>query len=180
MFIPGRAFFTRGTGFHKNELQSFELALRDAQIERQNLVNVSSIYPPHCELIDIEEGLKLLKPGQITFCVMARITTNELNRLIGASVGIAFPSDRNQYGYISEVHAYGQDETEIGDFSEDLASTMLATTLGVEFDPDQDYDERREIYLMSGKVVKSLSHPCVTQGRRGGYITAVSAVVFIE
>jgi arginine decarboxylase len=180
MFVPKKAFFASGIGFHKNELQSYELALRDAGIERQNLVNVSSIYPPHCEQLDLEEGLRLLKPGQITFCVMARISTNEYGRLLGTSVGIALPTDRNQYGYISEVHSYGMDEMEIGDFSEDMASTMLATTLGVEFDPDKDYDERREIYLMSGKVVESFSHPCVSTGRRGGFVTAISCVVFIE
>lgn len=180
MFVPTKAFFTRGVGFHKNELQSYELALREANIARQNLVNVSSIFPPNCEMIGIEEGIRFLKPGQITFCVMARISTNEYHRLVGTSVGIAFPSDRNQYGYISEVHSYGKDEQEIGDLSEDLASTMLATILGVEFDPDIDYDERRQIYLMSGKVVKSLSHPCVAHGEKGGYVTTVSSVVFIE
>jgi len=180
MFVPRKAFFTRGVGFHRNELQSYELALRDARIEKQNLVNVSSIFPPECELIDIEEGLGLLRPGEITFCVMARISTNEYKRIIGASVGIAFPSDREQYGYISEYHAYGKEQLEIGDFAEDLASTMLATTLGVEFDPDKDYDERREIYLMSGKVVEALSFPCIAQGRRGGYVTVISSVVFIR
>jgi arginine decarboxylase len=179
MFVPRKAFFTRGIGFHRNELQSYELALRDAKIERQNLVNVSSIYPPNCELIDVEEGMQYLKPGQITFCVMAKSSTNEYRRLIGASVGIAFPSDRNHYGYISEVHAYGKDETEIGDFAEDLASTMLATTLGIEFDPNKDYDERREIYYMSGKVVTSFSYPCVTLGQKDGYVTVISSVVFI-
>ncbi len=180
MFVPTKAFFTKGVGFHENELQSFELSLRDAKIETQNLVNVSSIYPPKCEIIGLEEGISLLAPGQITFCVMARLNTNEYKRLIGASVGIAFPSDRNHYGYISEGHAYGKDEQEIGDFAEDLASTMLATTLGVEFDPTKDYDERREIYLMSGKVVNSLSFPCVSHGRRGGYVTVISSVVFIR
>jgi arginine decarboxylase len=180
MLVPAKAFFTKGIGFHKNELQSYELALRDARIEKQNLVSVSSIYPPQCELVDIAEGGKLLRPGQITFCVMARIGTNEYRRMIGASVGIAFPSERNQYGYISEVHAYGREETDLGDFAEDLASTMLATTLGVEFDPDQDYDERREIYLMSGKVVETLSFPCIAHGRKGGYVTAISCVVFVE
>jgi arginine decarboxylase len=180
MFVPTKAFFTKGVGFHKNELQSYELALRDARIEKQNLVSVSSILPPNCRLIDIEEGLSLLKPGQITFCVMARIGTNEYNRIIGASVGIAFPSDRNLYGYISEFHAYGKEEIEVGDFAEDLASTMLATTLGVEFDPDKDYDERREIYLMSGKVVEALSFPCIAHGRKGGYVTVISCVVFLE
>jgi len=180
MIVPTKAFFTKGVGFHKNELQSYELALRDARIETQNIVSVSSIFPPNCEIIGLEEGLKLLKPGQITYCVVARLSANEYGRMIGASVGIAFPTDRNQYGYISEFHAYGQEETEVGDFAEDLASTMLATTLGVEFDPDKDYDERREINQMSGKVVEALSFPCVARGRKGGYVTVISCVVFIE
>jgi arginine decarboxylase len=143
-------------------------------------VSVSSIFPPNCKIIDLEEGLKLLRPGEITFCVMARLSANEYGRMIGASVGVAFPADRDQYGYISEFHAYGQEEIEIGDFAEDLASTMLATTLGVEFDPDTDYDERREIYLMSGKVVEALSFPCVANGMKGGYVTVISCVVFLE
>jgi arginine decarboxylase len=180
MIVPTKAFFTKGVGFHKNELQSYELALRDARIEKQNIVGVSSIFPPNCEIIHIEEGLKLLSPGQITFCVMARLSTNEYGRMIGASVGIAFPTDRNQYGYISEFHAYGREETDVGDFAEDLASTMLATTLGVEFDPNKDYDERREIYLMSGKVVEALSLPCVANGVKESYVTVISCVVFLE
>ncbi len=180
MFIPTKAFLTKGTGFHKNELQSYELALRDAGIEKLNLVSVSSIFPPNCEIIERQEGLKLLEPGKVTFCVMARLHTNEYRRMIGASIGIAFPSDRNNYGYISEYHSFGKDESELGDFAEDLASTMLATTLGIEFDPDKDYDERRQIYLMSGKVVEALSFPCVDHGRKGGYVTVVSSIVFIE
>ena len=127
MIVPSKAFFTKGAGFHKNELQSYELALRNAGIEKQNIVSVSSIFPPNCEIIGLEEGLKLLKPGQITFCVMARLSANEYGRMLGASVGIAFPSDRNQYGYISEYHAYGKEEVEVGDFAEDLASTMEET-----------------------------------------------------
>ncbi|MEM5786549.1 MAG: arginine decarboxylase, pyruvoyl-dependent, partial [Syntrophobacteraceae bacterium] len=120
MFIPKKAFLTKGAGFHKNELQSYELALRDAGIEKLNLVSVSSIFPPNCEIIRREEALNLLEPGKITFCVMARLHTNENRRMVGASIGIAFPSDRNNYGYISEYHAYGQDEVELGDFAEDL------------------------------------------------------------
>jgi arginine decarboxylase len=179
VFIPTKALLTRGRGFHKNELQSYELALRDAGIEKLNLVSVSSIFPPDCEIIPREEALPMLQPGKITFCVMARLHTNEYGRMVGASIGIAFPSDRNNYGYISEYHAYGKDETELGDFAEDLASTMLATTLGVEFDPDKDYDERRQIYLMSGKVVEALSLPCLALGEKGGYVTVVSCVVFV-
>ncbi len=178
-FVPQKAFFTTGVGRHKNKLQSFELALREACIEKLNLVYVSSIYPPNCKMVSREEATTLLHPGQITFCVMARNATDEKGRLVGSAVGMAFPANHEHYGYISEHHAFGQDEQEIGDFAEDLASTMLATTLGVEFNPETGYDERREIYLMSGKIVDSASAACVTKGVAGVWTTTIAAVVFL-
>lgn len=177
--VPTRAFFTKGVGVHKNKLQSFELALREAGIEKQNLVYVSSIYPPNCELLSLEEGVKALHPGQITFCVMARNQTNEKGRLVGSAVGMAIPADKEHYGYISEHHSFGEEEKELGDFAEDLASTMLATTLGVDFDPEIGYDERREVYLMSGKIIDSFSAAVSAVGSTNMWTTTVSAVVFI-
>ena len=44
--IPKSFFLTRGIGTHKERLTAFELALRDADIEQQNLVTVSSILFP--------------------------------------------------------------------------------------------------------------------------------------
>ena len=178
-FVPREAFFTKGIGRHKNKLQSFELALRDARIEKQNLVYVSSIFPPKCKIIVLEEGINKLQPGQITYCVMARNATNEKGRLVGSAVGMAFPTEQSRYGYISEHHAFGAEEQEIGDFAEDLASTMLATTLGIDFDPEKDYDERRQIYLMSGAIIDSASAPCVTRGVAGLWTTTISAAVFL-
>ena len=178
-FVPTKAFFTKGIGRHKNKLQSFELALREGGIEKLNLVYVSSILPPNVKILSPEDGIKELHPGQITFCVMARNATDEKGRLVGSSVGIAFPSSHEHYGYISEHHAYGMDAQEIGDFAEDLASTMLASTLGVDFDPETGYDERRQVYLMSGKVIDSISNPCVTTGVAGMWTTTISAVVFL-
>lgn len=178
-FVPTKAFFTTGIGRHKNKLQSFELALREAGIEKLNLVYVSSIYPPNCKLITVQEGQKELNPGQITFCVMARNASNEKGRLIGSAVGMAFPASKDHYGYISEHTGFGADEKEIGDFAEDLASTMLATTLGIDFDPETAYDERRQTYLMSGKIIDSASAPCVTMGASGLWTTTISAVVFL-
>lgn len=178
-FVPSKAFFTKGVGRHKNKLQSFELALREAGIEKLNLVYVSSIYPPGCQILTVEEGKACLSPGQIAFCVMARNAADERNRLIGSAVGMAFPADKDNYGYISEHTAFGAEEKEIGDFAEDLASTMLATTLGIDFNPETAYDERREIYLMSGKIIDTLSMPCVASGEAGLWTTVISAVVFL-
>jgi arginine decarboxylase len=173
-------FFTSGVGRHRERLSSFEMALRDAGIEKFNLVRVSSILPPHCEIVPREEGLKELSPGEIVFCVLSENASNEPHRLISASVGCAVPKDRNVYGYLSEHHSFGQSEKEAGEYAEDLAATMLATTLGIDFDPDRDYDERKDIFMMSGKIVKTFN---VTQSavvaQDGKWTTVVAAAVFI-
>lgn len=179
--VPKKIFFTKGLGIHKDRLASFELALRDAGIEKCNLVTVSSIFPPQAKIISKEEGLKLLQPGQVTFCVMARNDTNEPNRLVSASVGIAIPKDTNNYGYLSEHHTYGEVAKKSGEYAEDLAATMLATTLGIEFDPDKSWDEREQIYKASGHIFKT-NHICQSaEGNKDGLWTSViSAAVFAE
>lgn len=178
--IPKKIFFTKGVGRHKDYLQSFELALREAGIEKSNLVNVSSIFPPNCKMISREQGLQELKPGQITFCVMARNSTNEPNRLIVSSIGCAIPADTDTYGYISEHHSFGETEKGAGQYSEDLAATMLASTLGIEFDPNKDYDERLKEYKLSGKIVRTRSTTQSALGDKSGLWTTVIAVaVFV-
>ena len=180
MFVPTKIFFTKGVGKHKDYLQSFELALRDAKIEKCNLVNVSSIFPPGCKRTSVEEGVKHLQPGMITFCVMARNATNEPNRLIAASIGVATPADNTQYGYLSEHHTFGETDEKAGEYSEDLAATMLATTLGIEFDPNTAWDEREKIYKMSGKIVKTFNVTQSAEGDKNGrWTTVVSAAILL-
>lgn len=176
MYVPTKIFFTKGVGRHKEYLTSFELALRNAGVEICNLVTVSSIYPVGCKKISKEEGLKELLPGQITFAVMARNSTNEPNRLIAASIGAALPAEPSQYGYLSEHHPFGQTEKVAGEYAEDLAATMLATTLGVEFNPDTDWSERENIYKMSGKIVRSFNITQSAEGDKNGLWTTVLAI----
>jgi arginine decarboxylase len=176
LYVPSKIFFTKGVGRHKEYLTSFELALRNAGVEICNLVTVSSIYPGGCKKINREDGLKELSPGQITFAVMARNSTNEPNRLIAASIGAALPADPTQYGYLSEHHPFGQTEKVAGEYAEDLAATMLATTLGVEFNPDTDWSERENIYKMSGKIVRSFNITQSAEGDKNGLWTTVLAI----
>ena len=181
MFKPTKIFFTKGVGKHKDYLQSFELALRSAGIEKCNLVMVSSIFPTNCKLISSNDGLKQLEPGQITFCVMARNFTNEPNRLIASSIGVAIPVDiGNQYGYISEHHPFGETEKHSGEYAEDLAATMLATTLGIEFDANQAWNEREQVYKQSGKIFKTMNVTQSAQGNKDGlWTTTVAAAVML-
>jgi arginine decarboxylase len=177
--VPRKVFFTRGVGRHRDELRSFELALRDAGIEKLNLVHVSSILPPGCKIIPRSEGLREIKPGQIAFCVFARCASNEPHRLIAASIGCAIPADPNAYGYLSEYHAFGENEKQAGDKAEDLAASMLASTLGIEFDEELVWDEKKEIWKISGKIVRTMN---VTQSAivdNKGYTTVIAAAVFL-
>lgn len=179
MYVPTKIFFTKGVGRSKEYLTSFELALRNAGIEKCNLVTVSSIYPTGCKRVTKEEGFKILQPGQITFCVMARNSTNEPNRLIASSIGVALPAESEMYGYLSEHHPFGETEKNAGEYAEDLAATMLATTLGVEFNPDVDWSERENIYKMSGKIVRSFNITQSAEGDKHGLWTTVISVAVL-
>ena len=173
-------FFTKGVGYHRNQLQSFELALRSAGIEKCNLVYVSSILPPDCKIIPKDSGINQLKAGQITFVVLSRADTNEPNRLVSAAIGLARPKNNNQYGYISEHHAFGETMKKSADFAEDLAATMLASTLGIEMDPDVAWDERKQVYKVGNKLFVSRSIAQSARGHKGGlWTTVVSAAVML-
>ncbi len=178
--IPSKVFLTKGKGQHKEKLASFELALRSGGIAPFNLVKVSSIFPPRCKLISKEEGLKLLKPGQVIFLVISECVTDEAHRQISSSIGLAIPNDPNRYGYLSEHHGFGQREKEAGQYAEDLAAYMLATTLGVDFDTSQIWDEDKNFYKISDKiVVRTRNITQIAKGKKGVWTTAFAAAVFI-
>ncbi|MGH9533476.1 MAG: pyruvoyl-dependent arginine decarboxylase [Terriglobales bacterium] len=178
--IAKRIFLSKGVGKHRERLTSFELALRDAGIAACNLVRVSSIFPPRCKLISRAAGLKLLSPGEVVFAVLSENSTREPHRLIAASIGLALPADRNAYGYLSEHHSFGEAEQPAGEYAEELAAEMLATTLAVDFDPDRSWDEKKEIYRISNKIVRTLN---VTQSavgdKRGLWTTVLSCAILI-
>jgi len=178
--VPKRIFLTKGVGKHRERLTSFELALRDAGIASQNLVRVSSIFPPHCRVIPRALGLKRLSPGEVVFAVVAENSTHEPHRLLASSIGVAIPADRTTYGYLSEHHSFGETEDQAGDYAEELAAEMLATTLNLEFDPDRSWDEKKEIYRISNKIVRTMN---VTQSavgdKRGLWTTVIAAAIMI-
>ena len=179
-YVPSKLFLTRGVGRHREKLTSFEMALRDAGIAQFNLVRVSSILPPSCKFVKPDAGLAELRAGQILHVVMSEVSTNEPRRLMAASVGVAIPRDENQFGYLSEHHSFGQTREKAGDYAEDLAAEMLATVMGVEFDSNKSWDEKREIWRISGKFVRTASCTQTALGDKDGFwTTAVAAAVLI-
>jgi arginine decarboxylase len=178
--IPTSIFLTQGVGVHRHRLTAFEFALREADIEQQNLVSVSSIFPPRCQLVAREEGVATLRPGEVTFSVLARGETNEPGRLVHASIGLARPADPAMYGYISEHHGFGMTAEESGEYAEDLAATMLASTLGIDFDPDAAWNERKRVYEHSQLIIDSMSMTAAAQGDSAGKWTCVVACAVLR
>ena len=178
--VPKFSFLTKGKGVSKEKLTSFEMALRDAGIAEFNLVKVSSIMPPFCKIISKQEGLKKLSPGQIVYVVLSEAATNEHGRKVASSVGIAMPADRSQHGYLSEHHSFGQSKKESGEYAENLAAYMLATTLGAPFDSNKNYNEQKDIWKISGNTVRTQAITSIANGPEdGSWVTVVTGIVFV-
>ena len=177
--VAKKLFLTKGIGVADDKLTSFEFALRQAGIAGTNIVLISSIFPPYARLVPRKEGQKLIKPGQILFSIYSRNQTNEPNRLISASVGIAQATDRSKYGYLSEYEAFGKNERESGDYAEDIAAQMLASSLGIPFDIDQSWDEKRQQWNISGQIYKTKNITQSAKGNKDGKWTTVFAAAVL-
>ena len=140
---------------------------------------ISSIFPPKAKLVSRKEGLKLINPGQILFTIYSKNQTNEPHRLISASVGVAQPKDRTKYGYLSEYEAFGQNEKVAGDYAEDIAAQMLASSLGIDFDPDKSWDEKRQQWTISDKIYKTQNITQTAKGDKDGKWTTVFAAAVL-
>ena len=174
-----KLFLTKGKGVHEDRLTSFEYALRDAGIAGTNIVLISSIFPPNAKLISRKEGLKQIKPGQILFTIYSKNQTNEPHRVCAASVGIAQPKNKSRYGYLSEYESFGQNEIQAGDYAEDVAAQMLASSLGIPFDVDKNWDEKRQQWLISGQIYKTQNITQSAKGNKDGKWTTVFAAAVL-
>ena len=177
--VPKNIFLTKGIGVSREKLTSFELALRDAGIASLNLIEVSSILPPNCIFVDKDEGSKSLYPGQIVPVVLARSDSNKVGDLVSSGVGVAVPRDKSDYGYLSEHHCIGMDDLQMEEYVEDLAAEMLATTYGLEFDPDASWDEKRELWSIDNRIVKTKSIVQTGHVKDNHWTTTVAAAVLI-
>ena len=177
--VAKKIFLTRGKGIHEDRLTSFEYALRDAGIAGTNLVLISSIFPPRARLVPKSAGLREIMPGQILFTIYSKNQTNEPHRLCGASVGLARPADTSRYGYLSEYDSVGKNERQAGDYAEDIAAQMLASSLGIPFDVDKNWDERRQQWNVSGQIYRTQNITQTAKGDKDGRWTTVFAAAVL-
>jgi arginine decarboxylase len=121
-------------------------AMREAGVSQCNLVKVSSILPPETEIITRAAGIRLLRPGNIVFAIIAQAQTNEPHQRITPAVAWANPDKRGIPGYIAEVEedlAKGKTEETAADEAGEEAVTILAETLRVRIDPKRKWSRHK-------------------------------------
>ncbi len=95
-------------------------------------------------------------------------------------MGISLPRNPESHGYLSEHHTFGQNERLAGDYAEDLAAEMLATTIGVKFDADKSWNDRKGTWTISGEIYKTMNMTQSAVGdKQGLWTTVVAAAIFV-
>jgi arginine decarboxylase len=138
-WTPSRVFVVGGTGVHEKERIAVQHAMRAAGVEQVNLVKVSSVVAPECELITAEEGRRLLRPGNVCFAVIAQAETDEPHQRIAPGLAWAKPEKPGLPGFIAEVEedmAKGKSaaatEKEVGEEVLDLMAMRLRAKVDAE------------------------------------------------
>jgi arginine decarboxylase len=108
--VPRAFFITSGVGMDSEQTTAFDLALCDAGIGENNLVEVSSIIP--MKAVETERSDVTFTAGEITFCVISR-ADGWSGEVIGAGIGYSWLTDvdagdesQNIFGIIGEHHGH--------------------------------------------------------------------------
>ncbi|HNR13119.1 MAG TPA: pyruvoyl-dependent arginine decarboxylase, partial [Thermodesulfobacteriota bacterium] len=65
------------------------------------------------------------------------------------------------------------------EYAEDLAASMLANSLGLEIDMDAAWDEKKEIYRISGKIIRTHNITQTAVCKKNGWTTVVAGAIFV-
>ena len=178
--VPTKFFLTKGTGVHEKEMRAFEEALRDAGIHYCNLIKTSSIIPPGCKRISPEEGKKYLKPGQITFAIIAQSQTNEPGQLVSAAIGVAQPKDKTQHGYLTELESVmGRTDEDVEQDVIEMALENLVTEWNPKFDGEKVYRKGKKNYRLEERDIAVDSIVESARGAEKNQFTVVVAVAVL-
>jgi len=154
------------------------MALRDAHLANFNLVRVSSIFPPHCELVDREEGLSLMQPGQVVFAVIAESSTNEPSRLVAASIGVAMPAIRPITATSPSTIAMARNEVTAGNMPKTWPPPCSPTCWACRSSPARPGTSAGAVAPV-GRIVRTMNVTSTAEcGEDGRWTTVVSGVCF--
>ncbi len=100
---PTQYFLVSGATDGYTPLNAFDGALLQAGIGNTNIAKMSSIVPPHCEMISPVP----LPLGALVPAAYASMTSDVPGEVIAAGVALALPEDEDRNGLIMEYSAKG-------------------------------------------------------------------------
>jgi arginine decarboxylase len=103
---PTQYFLVSGASDGYTPLNAFDGALLQAGIGNTNIIKMSSIVPPHCQLI----APVPLPPGALVPAAYAAITSDIPGETISAAVALALTEDSDRPGLIMEDSSRGHRE----------------------------------------------------------------------
>ncbi len=95
---PNVYCLVKGVGESRMPLNAFDMALLDAGVGDTNLVRMSSIVPPSCEMVDEV----ILPPGGLIPIAYASYESRNPGETISASIAVGIPEDPTLPGVIME------------------------------------------------------------------------------
>ncbi|MFL5560997.1 MAG: pyruvoyl-dependent arginine decarboxylase [Gemmatimonadaceae bacterium] len=144
-WVPSRVFFVSGVGVHAQERVAFQHAMRAAGVADSNLVKVSSVIAPGCQIIPAAEGRSLLRPGNIVHAVVGTAKTDEPHQRVTTALAWAKPARRGVPGYIAEIEedmAKGKSEKSAMEQVAAEVLEILAMRLRVKVDAERLWSRR--------------------------------------
>ena len=187
--VPTRVFFTSGVGFHKTQRVAMQHAMREAGLADCNLVKISSVIPPACQVVTRERGLRMLEAGAIAHAVIAQGVTKEPHQRVSVALCWGQPDREDLPGYITEIEeeeANGKSEQTAIDEAGEALTAMLAEKIGAKVDAPKVWGQRgRERRLRIGGVnvrVGSIAESAVGPEAQDGeskYAIAMAFAVYL-
>ena len=141
----------------------------------------ASVIPPACQLISREEGIRLPRPGQITFAIIAQTETNEPGQIISAGIGMAKSKDKTQHGFLIEVEqAIGRTPEDVEQDVIEMSIENLVTQWDKTFDGEKVFRKAKKNYKIGDQQILVDSFVQTAKGaEQNKWTVAVVLAVFI-
>lgn len=186
-WVPTRVFMTAGVGVHELERVAVQHAMRDAGVADSNMIKVSSVMAPGLRIISREEGIRLLRPGNMVCAVIAQGQTDQPHQRVTPALAWAQPEKKGVPGYIAEVEedlAKGMSEATATKQVGEEVLELMAMRLRVKIDAERLWENRgRERMVRIGGTRVRVGALCAStvgpEERDGKKLTAAAFVAAI-
>jgi arginine decarboxylase len=186
-WVPTRVFMVSGVGVHEHERVALQHAMRSAGVADCNLLKVSSVIAPGVRIISAEEGMRLLRPGNIVTAVIATAQTDQPHQRVAPALAWAKPEKAGVPGYIAEIEeemAKGKSEATATKQVGEEVLELLAMRMRVKIDPERLWEKRgRERVVRMGGTRVHVGALCAStvgpEERDGKKLTAAAFVAAI-